>query len=125
MPETFELAQAGEAVWLDDGMIGAVILENRVQELELELELKTTHVPPREARLRAEKSINFPDLNLVSQALTSKDKEDLAALFNHVDRVARSFVHSPEYIRALGKTRLQLKAEQTGMVLRSENAGCV
>lgn len=121
MPETFELAQAGEAVWLDDGMIGAVILENRVQELEL----KTTHVPPREARLRAEKSINFPDLNLVSQALTSKDKEDLAALFNHVDRVARSFVHSPEYIRALGKTRLQLKAEQTGMVLRSENAGCV
>lgn len=117
LPEAFDVARPGESVWLDDGKIGAIILENSHEEMLI----KVTQVPPGGAKLRSEKGINFPDSNILSHSLTKKDIGDLAVLADHVDMVALSFVRSPQDVAELQIQLDKLGAENTGIVLKIES----
>ncbi|HLF76100.1 MAG TPA: pyruvate kinase [Dehalococcoidia bacterium] len=95
--EVFDRARPGEAVWIDDGIIGAVIEDVNPEGLVLRLE----HVRPDGERIRPEKGINFPDTTLDIPALTEKDLEDLDFVSQNADLIGFSFVQTAEDVEQL------------------------
>ncbi|MDL2343843.1 pyruvate kinase [Deinococcus sp. MIMF12] len=90
LPEAIRQVGTGQAVWFDDGKLGAVV-EGRQGETLL---LRVTHAPAKGARLKAGKGINFPDTPLSLPALTDKDRADLAFAAANADMVGYSFVQT-------------------------------
>ncbi|MEW5838869.1 MAG: pyruvate kinase [Pseudomonadota bacterium] len=113
----FDDAKPGQAVWLDDGRIGAVIERMDAQIMNLRI----THALPEGSRLKAEKGINFPDTDFHVSALTAKDIQDLEAMHAHCDLLAFSFVRSPADVELLQQHLARLHAEHLGIVLKIEN----
>jgi len=110
-------ARAGQAVWLDDGRIGA-----RIERMNAEtIELRITYAAPEGSRLKAEKGINFPDTYFHVPALTEKDVQDLEAMHAHCDLVAFSFVREPADVALLQSHLARLQANHLGIVLKIEN----
>jgi len=112
----FEAVQPGQAVWFDDGNIGGRIVENRGNEIELEI----THAAPKGSRLRPEKGINLPDTDLAIPALTDKDLVDLEQMVPLADIVGLSFVRSVADVEALQLRLRKLKAGHLGTVFKIE-----
>ena len=54
-------------------------------------------------KLAADKGINLPDSHLRLEAMTDKDREDLAFVVEHADMVALSFANTVDDVRALQK----------------------
>ncbi|WP_298288677.1 pyruvate kinase [Thiomonas sp.] len=113
----FTAAQPGQAVWLDDGRIGAVIERCSTEALHLRI----THAAPQGSPLRAEKGINFPDTVFRTPALTDKDVADLQAMAAHTDLVALSFLRSVHDVAALRRQLAALGRGDAGIVLKIEN----
>jgi pyruvate kinase len=114
--QVFEDAQPGEHVWIDDGRIGSVIERKEPDRLHLRI----THAPPRGARLHADKGLNFPDSQLRLDAMTDKDRLDLAFVSSHADMVALSFVNTIDDVRALQTLLSPLGDRRPGIVLKIE-----
>ncbi|MGD9887654.1 MAG: pyruvate kinase [Halothiobacillaceae bacterium] len=113
----FSDAKEGQAVWLDDGRIGATI-----ERMDGEtMDLRITHALPEGSKLKAEKGINFPDTEFHTPALTEKDIQDLEAMHAHCDVVALSFVRDPADVRLLQAELTRLHACHLGIVLKIEN----
>jgi pyruvate kinase len=102
-------------VWLDDGKIGSII--DRVDNDEIALTV--TNVGG--ANLKAGKGINLPDTDLHIDALTPKDRDDLAFVVGHADVVNVSFVRRPEDVEAIQTELHRLGADDIGIVLKIEN----
>ena len=113
----FDDAKLGQAVWLDDGRIGALIERMDADTMHLRI----THALPEGTKLKAEKGINFPDTVFHLPALTEKDAQDLAAMHAHCDLVAYSFVREVADVHLLQTKFAEHKAEHLGMVLKIEN----
>lgn len=113
----FDNARAGQAVWLDDGRIGAVITAVDHDRMLLHV----SHTAEDGSRLRAEKGINFPDTVFDIPALTDKDRTDLAALVGEVDLVALSFVRQPADVAKLRAALAEHGHPNLGIVLKIEN----
>ncbi len=113
----FEDAKVGQAVWLDDGRIGALIERMDADSMELCI----THALPEGSKLKAEKGINFPDTEFHVPALTVKDVQDLEAMHTHCDLVAFSFVRNPADVALLQGHLTRLQACRLGIVLKIEN----
>jgi pyruvate kinase len=92
----------GSYIYIDDGNI-ALLVKTRTREY-----IKAEVVIP--GRLKENKGVNIPDVNLKFKGLTAKDKSDLEfGLSNKVDYIAQSFVRNKYdmmLIRDLVKTRL-------------------
>lgn len=117
LPEAVAQAQIGHSVWFDDGKIGTVI-EARDADL---LMLRVTHAPPKGARLKAEKGINFPDTTLDLPALTDKDRQDLPFAAKNADMLGYSFVQTTGDVQVLLDALAALNApEALGIVLKIE-----
>lgn len=116
LPEVFDRIRPGEAVWFDDGRIGARVLAAGPEEVELEV------VSARAAgsKLRADKGINLPDTELCAPALTPKDEQDLPFVVAHADAVALSFVRSAEDVVVLEDRLAALGRPELGIVLKIE-----
>jgi pyruvate kinase len=112
----FHAARPGQAVWFDDGRIGARVAENRGEEIELEI----THAAPKGSRLRPEKGVNLPDTDLDTPALTAKDLADLEAMAPLADIVGLSFVRNPADVETLHAELDRLHADHLGTVLKIE-----
>ncbi|WP_135229830.1 pyruvate kinase [Deinococcus fonticola] len=97
LPEAVRQAQVGQSVWFDDGKIGTLIerAEGGV------LTLRVTHAPPKGAKLKAEKGINFPDTTLNLPALTDKDRQDVHFAVKHANMLGYSFVQTLGDVQAL------------------------
>ncbi len=114
----FESAQPGQRVWLDDGLIGGIIEQNDGRAIRLIID----HAAPSGSKLKPEKGINFPDTELHLDALTLKDRDDLAALVDQVDIVAMSFVHCVEDVQQLyDEMAAMTNGEIPGAVLKIES----
>ncbi len=113
----FEQVSSGQSVWLDDGTIGGIVKENDGNHITLQI----THTAPDGAKLKAEKGINFPDTDLHTNALTSKDLDDLAFVCDKVDMVALSFLRSPDDVEQLHNELYRLNAAHLGIILKIEN----
>lgn len=112
----FLAALPGQAVWFDDGRIGARVLANRAREVELEI----THAMPRGSRLRPEKGINLPDTELDTPAMTAKDRADLEVMAPHADIVGLSFVRGAADVALLHDELRRLDALHLGTVFKIE-----
>lgn len=117
LPAAFAYARPGEAVWFDDGKIGAIVRTNDGERIDVEI----TQTSPAGGRLRAEKGINFPDTALQVSALTDKDLADLEQIYRHVDMVALSFLRGPADVLLLEDHLHRLGAGHLGIVLKVEN----
>ena len=81
----------GAQVWIDDGKIGARVVSVTPGRAVLEV----VHARDRGERLRAEKGINLPSVDLAIAPLTAKDLVDLDFVAAHADCVGYSFVQRP------------------------------
>jgi pyruvate kinase len=116
LPEVLPAMRKGEAVWFDDGRIGAVVLRGGRKRVILEVTVA------RDAGefLAADKGINLPDTRLDLPALTEKDLQDLDVVARHADLVGLSFAQSAADVLALRRHLDQRGAEKLGMVLKIE-----
>ena len=96
-PRVFERLAAGDSVWIDDGKIGARVLEVDATGALLSIE----HAGPQGKTVKPDKGLNFPDTPLDLPALSAKDLADLDFVVEHADMVGFSFVESGEDMRAL------------------------
>lgn len=124
-PEVVERVQPGMLVWIDDGKIGARVIETSEGGALLEV----TVARDKGEKLRLEKGVNFPSVDLDMPLLTPKDAADLAFVAEHADVVGCSFVQRTGDVRLisaeLGRHRgdrpaqpLLLKIE-TGLAVRN------
>ena len=105
LPEILDQLTVGAEVWIDDGQIGA-----RVTELiDGDALLTITHAPPDGKKIRSDKGLNFPDIDLAITALTAKDRDDLAFVACHADMIGYSFVQSATDVALLQDALAQLR----------------
>jgi pyruvate kinase len=108
--------QPGQAIWLDDGKIGAVVQTVMPDEVTLQI----THARPAGEKLGAEKGINAPDSNLHLPALTKEDLEALKFAVQNADMVGYSFVRKESDVHALQARLAEFGGEKLGIILKIE-----
>ena len=96
-PRVFDRLAAGDSVWIDDGKIGARVLEVDADGALLAIE----HAGPQGKTIKPDKGLNFPDTPLDLPPLSAKDLADLDFVVEHADMVGFSFVESGSDMRAL------------------------
>jgi pyruvate kinase len=107
IPEVLEHLGLGVAVWYDGGKLGAVV-ERRLREGVL---LRVTHAAPKGVKLKPDKGVNFPGLELTLSPLTPKDLENLDFVARHADMIGYSFVQTAEDV-ALLQRELHARTER-------------
>ncbi|MFP4244767.1 MAG: pyruvate kinase [Ectothiorhodospira sp.] len=120
-PEALDHLMPGQAVWIDDGRIGA-----EVETLDTDgITLRITHCRPQGNRLRADKGINFPGADLNLPPLSRQDLENLDFVAAHADLVGFSFVESREDMATLMEALAQRGGDGLGIVAKIETRRAV
>ena len=114
--EGFWQLRAGQRALLDDGKIECVI--RRVDSDGALVDV--VQAPAGGAKLRSNRSVNFPDSRLRLPALTAKDFKDLSFIAQHADLVGFSFVQRPDDVFQLQEHLSRLGKPQMGIVLKIE-----
>ncbi len=97
LPEAVDQVQPGQAVWVNEGRLGAKV----ERKLESSALLRITECGPKGGRLRSDKGLNFPDTELLISPLTPKDLQDLDVIVHLADMIGYSFVQRPDDIAQL------------------------
>jgi pyruvate kinase len=124
LPAILAQLQPGAHVWIDDGTIGARIIEKVGEDWLLEV----IQAPPDGKKIRPDKGLNFPDTALNIEALTEKDRDDIAFIGQHADMVGFSFVQTASDVMLLEEelTRWQQPGRPApAMVLKIETKQAV
>jgi pyruvate kinase len=108
IPEVFAALTLGQTVAYDDGHLYATV-ETVGHNFA---ELRVTHAREQGIRLKPDKGVNFPSLELRLDPLTPKDLEDLDFVAQHADLIGYSFVQD-----AADLERLQQELERRGVDL--------
>ena len=116
MPQVFADVQVGEVVRFDDGKMEGVV--RAVSEEALYIEI--THAKESGSKLRADRSINFPESKLRITGLTAKDLVDLDFVAQHADLVGLSFVNQPDDVHTLQQELTKRNAGHLGIILKIE-----
>lgn len=90
LPEALEQLAVGQHVYIDDGLIGARVLELVAEGAVLEI----FQAPAKGRKIHADKGLNFPDTEFTVVPLTEKDRHDLDFIVQHADMVGYSFVQA-------------------------------
>lgn len=120
IPEVLDHLAVGDRVWIDDGKIGATVIEYHPKMLSdllsplssklfpdsltpspMGVLLEVTHASPKGSKLLPGKGLNFPDTVLSISPLTEKDYQDLDFVATHADIVGYSFVQTAADIALL------------------------
>lgn len=106
----------GDRVFIDDGLILAV-----VEKAEKEVaELKITRISSKKPFIKNEKGINFPDCSLRISSLTDFDRECLNFACANADTVGFSFVRSARDITDLRLALQEIVADIPFIILKIE-----
>ncbi|NJO78839.1 MAG: hypothetical protein HC827_10140 [Cyanobacteria bacterium RM1_2_2] len=115
IPEILDHLTVENHVWIDDGKIGATVIDcasNQLYGAQANTQpgvlLKVTHTFPKGNKLLADKGLNFPDTVLHISPLTDKDYQDLDFVATHADLIGYSFVQTAADI-ALLQRELELR----------------
>lgn len=101
----------------DDGKIEGEIIEKRTDSFAV----KITRTKPGGAKLKEEKGINLPTLDLGISGLTEKDREDLKFVVQHADMVNYSYVNDEKDVNDLLMELKNLGADENlGVILKIE-----
>ncbi|MBU4527296.1 MAG: pyruvate kinase [Hoeflea sp.] len=106
-PDIVTRLQAGLQVWIDDGKIGARVVEI----IDGGAVLEVTVAADKGKKLRLEKGINFPAIDLEIEHLTPADLAVLPFVATHADIVGCSFVQRPNDIRGLTAALRQYRGD--------------
>ena len=96
-PQIVDQLVVGAEVFIDDGKVGARVVETSADRVEIEV----FSAAPKGARLKPGKGLNFPTTELDLSPLTVKDVADLGFIAQHADLVAYSFVQKPSDVELL------------------------
>jgi pyruvate kinase len=119
-PEILALLAPGMTIWVDDGKLGARVVERGPSRAVLEV----THAKQGGKRLKPEKGVNLPGVPVPVPPLTAKDLADLDHVVRLADSVGFSFVQRPEDVAWLAR---EVDARRPGLpklpiVLKIETA---
>ncbi|MDC6365554.1 MULTISPECIES: pyruvate kinase [Flavobacteriaceae] len=110
-------AREGESILFDDGKIEGVIAKVNAHSFEV----KITKANENGSKLKAEKGINFPTLDLGITGLTQKDREDLKHVVQFADIINYSYVNSEADVALLLREMEHLNVkDKLGIVLKIE-----
>jgi pyruvate kinase len=98
-PEILALLAPGMTIWVDDGKLGARVVEVGPSRAVLEV----TQAKEGGKRLKPEKGLNLPGLAVPIPPLTAKDLADLGHVARLADSVGFSFVQRPEDVAWLAR----------------------
>ncbi len=116
LPEVFDHAQPGDAVYFDDGRLGGRVVSVDGDALAVRID----HPAQGQARLKAGKGINMPDTDLPISAITDRDIVDLSVMVELADLVDMSFVRNPSDVERLLDELDRLGGDDLGIVLKIE-----
>jgi len=109
--------EKGAPILFDDGKIEGEIIEKRTDSFAV----KITRTKPGGAKLKEEKGINLPTLDLGISGLTEKDREDLKFVVQHADMVNYSYVNDEKDVNDLLMELRNLGADENlGVILKIE-----
>lgn len=116
-PHIVNRVEKGAPILFDDGKIEGEIMETGPESFQV----KITRAKEGGTKLKGEKGINFPTLDLGISGLTDKDREDLKFVVNHADIVNYSYVNDAEDVNDLLLELKNLGAdEDLGVILKIE-----
>lgn len=121
LPEAVASLEVDQRVWFDEGSIGAVVEVVRPGGALL----RVTHAPPKGAKLRPDKGLNFPDTLLPTDALTPKDLADLDVACEIASAVGYSFVRTTEDVQRLQREITARGQPSLPIVLKIESRQAV
>lgn len=98
-PEILALLSPGMTIWVDDGKLGARVVECGPSRAVLQV----THAKEGGKRLKPEKGVNLPGVAVPIPPLTAKDLADLDHVARLADSVGFSFVQRPEDVAWLAR----------------------
>lgn len=107
IPEVIDQLSAGDEVWIDDGKIGTQV-ESILPEGAL---LRVTTARDKGERLREEKGLNFPTVDLKLSPLTDDDLKALDFVAVHADMIGYSFVQSADDVQLLQRQLLARRSD--------------
>ncbi|MHA7829476.1 MAG: pyruvate kinase [Flagellimonas sp.] len=109
--------EKGAPILFDDGKIEGEIIETAPDSFQV----KITRAKQGGAKLKGEKGINLPTLDLGISGLTEKDREDLRFVVEHADIVNYSYVNDEEDVNDLLLELKKLGADdELGIILKIE-----
>jgi pyruvate kinase len=97
LPQIIGQLRFGDSVWIDDGELGARVVERVYGAVRLEV----IQAPAEGKRLKADKSLNFPDTEMAVSALSDQDLAALPFAAAHADILACSRVQGADDVVAL------------------------
>jgi pyruvate kinase len=131
LPQVIDHLQVGATVWIDDGKIGARVVDshyNLAPESPDGVLLEVLQVGPKGAKLKPEKGMNFPDSHLPLNPLTDEDLRNLDFVVAHADIVGYSFVQTAadmERLQSEIAARLPGRSSKLAIVAKIETPTAV
>lgn len=125
VPEVLKNVDIGQLIKIDDGQIEAKVTE--IQDGGLICEVTKT-AKDNGVKVKTEKGINFPDLDLNLKVLTEKDLKDLDFAAAHADVIAFSFIKSTEdikYIESTLQNKLPVKKKDMPIIAKIETTEAI
>jgi pyruvate kinase len=121
-PEIVARLEPGAAVSIDEARLEAKV-ESKTRDGVVAIVVRTK---PGGVRLRAEKALNFPGVELGLHALTDKDRLDLPFVAAHADLIGYSFVQDPSDVETLWQElRRGSPRRPPGLILKIETERAV
>jgi len=114
--EIFNYVKIGDNIFIDDGKIGCKI----VKLLPIGLECNVFLAKEQGTTLKEEKGINFPDTDLVIDAITPTDKKIFANIVEYADILGISFAQSDKDIKELQDMLKEINKESVAIVPKIE-----
>ena len=97
LPQIFTRIKVGDSVSLDDGKLHGRIVRRVAGGFVAQMQ----EGRDKGIRLKAEKGINFPGVDLGLDPLTAQDHKDLDFIAEHADMVGYSFVETADHVARL------------------------
>ena len=116
LSSAIEKLEPGQAVWIDDGKLGAIV-EAVTEQGAL---LRVTQAKPSGVRIQSDKGINFPEADLNLPPLTQKDLTDLDFVCAHADLVGFSFIETLAGMETLMSELAKRNASELPIIAKIE-----
>jgi pyruvate kinase len=126
LPEALDPLDLGTSVWLNEGRIGAKVIERSSEGVELEV----FRARQKGEKFRDDMGINFPETTVHAKAITEKDVANLDFICAQADILGYSFVQEPGEMDELfaelaARRRLRRTGRPLGIVAKIEMARAV
>ena len=105
----------GNMILIDDGYIGAQVLENSSKGVTIEF--------LNDGLIKSNKSVNMPHVDVPLPAMTEQDVEDIAfGCREDIDLIAASFIRSAEHVQAIRDLLIKQKKPEILIIAKIENS---